>query len=232
MKLLYIIGSGSLYNNEELRYSIRTVEKHLKDVDEVIVVGEKVDFLSDKVKYHYIKEAFGNKEYRIAMKIYTACKLGYVSGDFALMNDDFFFTRQFDWKQNFAKENLESKGSAYYQAAINETRNYLKRLGHTTYHFDMHTPIVYNSERFMSMLPHFEASKRTPYGMVVKSLYGNINGLKPTFYKDCKLNQLLTLRDFEKIKNTPVISCSNFAWNKNVKAYFNFLYPNKSKYER
>lgn len=232
MTLLYIIGSGSLHYNEELRFSLRSVEKHCKDVDRIIVVGEKVEFLSDKLEYHYIKEAEGNKEYRIAMKIYNACKSGIIKGDFAFMNDDFFFTRPYDWSKNYAKLDLISRGNEHYQKAIKDTRDYLIGLGHTTYHFDVHTPIVYNSDQFMDLLLHIQKSMLTTNGMVVKSLYGNINNLKPTCYMDCKLSTLQTPRDFERIKDTPVISCSDGSWHNGVRSYLRKLYPNKSKYEK
>lgn len=232
MKLLYIIGNGSLSNNEELCYSLRTVERHLKDVSEIVVVGERIDLLSDKVKHFYIEEAKGNKEYRIAMKIMTACEKGYISGDFALMNDDFFFTRQFDWSKNYAKPELTSNGSLYYRRALNNTRQYLSRFGLSTYHFDVHTPILYNSEKFKALKPHFEQSGTLPDGMVVKSLYANIYGLKPTFYDDCKITRLQTLADFEKIETPPVISCTNNGWNRGIRDYFKKQYPNKSIYEK
>lgn len=229
--LLYIIGSGSLHYNEELRFSLRTVEKFCK-VDKVIVVGEKVEFLSDKVEYHYIKESDGNKEYRIAMKVYNACKQGIVKGDFIFMNDDFFFTQPYDFSINYAKEKLNPKGQDHYQKAILDTRDYLLGLGKTIHNFDVHTPIIYNSEKFMELLPHFEASKQTTNGMTVKSIYGNINGLTPTLYDDCKLSTLQTVNDFNKIIGKPVISCSDGAWHNGVRSYLRKLYPNKSIYER
>ena len=51
MDILYYIGDGSHHNNEELRYSLRALEKHCKDIDEVWIVGNKPHFLNDKVKY-------------------------------------------------------------------------------------------------------------------------------------------------------------------------------------
>lgn len=232
MTLLYIIGSGSLHYNEELRFSLRSVERHCKEVDRIIVVGEKVGFLSDKVEYHYIKEEQGNKEYRIGMKIYNACKSGIIKGDFGFMNDDFFFTRPFDWDNNYAKSDLINRGVENYQKAIKDTRDYLIDLGFTTYHFDVHTPILYNSDKFLALLPHIQKSMLTSNGMVVKSLYGNINKLQPTFYNDCKLSTLQTPRDFERIKDTPIISCSDGSWYNGVRAYLRQQYPNKSKYEQ
>ncbi len=230
MVMLYIIGSGSLYYNEELRFSLRSVQKYAPEVKKVIIVGEKPDFISDKIEYHYIKEAEGNKEYRIAMKIHEACK--FIKGNFIFMNDDFFLTREQDWNVNYAKSELNPKGHDHYQKAISDTKEYLLSLGKTIYNFDVHTPILYNSKKFQSLLPHFEKSRQTSNGLVVKSLYGNIYGLKPTIYNDCKLASLQTYADFNKIIDVPVISCSDSAWMNGVRSYMRKQFPNKSKYER
>jgi hypothetical protein len=45
MDILYYIGSGSRHNNDELRYSLRSLDAHCKDVDKVWIVGNKPRFL-------------------------------------------------------------------------------------------------------------------------------------------------------------------------------------------
>lgn len=231
MKFLYIIGNGSLYNNEELRFSLRGLDAHVKEPKDIIIVGEKVHFLSDKVDYHYLKEEQGNKEYRIATKILNAIKKGYVKGNFIFMNDDFFFTRPYNFRLNYAKADLKHTSLDNYQKAIFDTKNYLTKLGYSTYHFDVHTPIIYNAKKFLALEPHFEQSRLSTNGFVVKSLYGNIYGLKPTLYTDCKLNTLQTPRDYERAQDAPILSCSDSAWSNGVRSYLKNLYPNKSKYE-
>lgn len=68
MDVLYILGSGSPFNNDELRYSLRSLEKNGVNVSRVIVVGENPGFLSENVEYYHVKEFSGNKEYRIGKK--------------------------------------------------------------------------------------------------------------------------------------------------------------------
>jgi hypothetical protein len=234
MTMLYIIGKGSINYNDELRMSLRTVEKFCPEVDRIIVAGELVPFLSKEVENIYIPESDGNKEYRISQKILKACE--HIKGDFIFMNDDFFFTRKQDWTLNYAKPELKGipKNGVieHYQKAIEDTRKYLQSLSKTTYHFDVHTPIVYNSEKFKALASHFEKSKETTNGLVVKSLYGNIYGLEPCFYDDVKLNALQTEREKQKARETHCISCSDASWHQGVRSYLRELYPNKSKYEK
>lgn len=230
--MLYILGNGSLHYNEELRFSLRTVQKFCPEVTRLIVAGEQPHFLSDKVEYIPIKEADGNKEYRIAMKIYEACK--HIKGNFVFMNDDFFFLRPTSFVNfpNYIKGELKQLSNPqHYQKALHDTYQYLTELGHTIHNFDCHTPIIYNSQKFQSLLPNFEKSRLASNGLVVKSLYGNIFGLEPTLINDCKLTTLQTQSDFRKLEDAVVMSCSDGSWHNGVRSYLRKLYPHKSKYE-
>ena len=233
MVMLYIIGKGSHHYNEELKLSLRSVETHCPEITRLIVAGEPVQFLSDKVEFIPIAEANGNKEYCIAQKVLKACE--FIKGNFIFMNDDFFFTRKQDWSINYAKPKLKGlpkMGSIeHYQKAVNDTGLYLESLGYSTYHFDVHTPIVYNSKKFKALAPHFDKSKVSSNGYVVKSLYGNIYGLEPCFYEDVKLTRMETTDDFRNAKETHCISCSDASWHHGVRAYLLKMFPNKSKYE-
>lgn len=232
MQMLYIIGSGSLHYNEELRFSLRSVERFCPEITEIIVVGEPIHFLSDKVKFYSLAEEQGNKEYRIGMKVYNTCKLGYVKGDFIFMNDDFFFTKPIDFSLNYCKGELKETNMQNYQKAIFDTKQYLISQQLSYNHFDVHTPIIYNSKKFINLKPHLDRSRLATNGFVVKSLYGNVNKLVPTMYEDCKLNSLQTPREFERMRNTSVLSCSDGAWRKGVRDYLKQQFPIKSKYEK
>lgn len=233
MDALYILGNGSIFNNEELRYSMRTLEKHVHGIDRVVIVGENPGFLSSEVAYHPLRDVNGNKEYRISQKIFTACREGWVSEKFFFLNDDFFFLKNIDAYNypNYYKGSLWPTGNGAYQQALKDTANYLSSLGRSTYHFDVHTPIVYDREKFLELDPHFEQSKRTQYGFVVKSLYGNIYQLPRTRYRDCKLNRLKELQDYERILKTNIFSCSDIGWRRGVAQYVKRTNPNPSKYE-
>ena len=44
MDIVYILGNGSKFNNEEIRYSLRSLEKFV-NFDRVFIVGECPKFL-------------------------------------------------------------------------------------------------------------------------------------------------------------------------------------------
>jgi len=233
MDILYILGSGSLHNNEELRYSLRALEKNIPGASRVIVVGENPGFLSDKVQFHYLPEAKGNKEFCIAKKIEWACQ-NVMQGDFLFMNDDFFIHKKIvpSAFPNYQKGCLsQSAPDKKYERSLHDTFNYLKSLGHTTFHFDVHTPIIYNTDKFLALSPHWEYSKTLHFGIVVKSMYGNIYKVPHLPYKDVKLGRLKLFEDFQRIENTSCISCSDHGWRNGVADYLKHLFPNPSKYE-
>lgn len=235
MDVLYILGKGSLFGNDELRYSLRSLENNVSNVGRVIVVGEDPGFLSDEVEYHYIEEGFGNKEWRIGAKILEACDRGIVKRNFFFVNDDHFFIQPTKTTRypNYCKGNLiNPKIVGTYQRALNDTAAYLLALGKTALHFDVHTPIVYNPKKFKELREAIAKSKKARHGYVVKSLYGNIHKLKPTAYVDKKLQILRGGYDDPQIKDGHVISCSDRGWKYGVGDFVKELFPNKSKYEK
>lgn len=235
MNVLYILGKGTADQNKELKFSLRMLEKHGKNIDDVFLFGENPRFHSDQLKFHYMRDYNGNKEYRIAKKILEACKKGVFKGDFLFINDDHFFIDDFNAENypNYAKGELQHKtpNRSYQQSLIN-TRKYLESLNKTTFHFDIHTPIIYNTEKFIAMEPHIEVSKKQSSGFVVKSLYGNLYGLTPTMATDLKLNRFNEEKINQKLEGRHVFSCSDSGWRTGLKNWLNKNYPNKSKYEK
>lgn len=234
MDALYILGKGSIFNNDELRYSLRTLERFVSGISRVVLVGENPGFLSEKVNYHQLQDVQGNKEYRISQKIMTACLNNWVGDDFLFLNDDFFFVKKINANNypNYYKGNLKfSKNNGGYQKALSDTANYLTKIEATTYHFDVHTPIIYNKQKFIDLAPHFQESKKAIYGFVVKSIYANIYQLPKKKYRDAKLNSLLELQDYERILKTNVFSCSDIGWRRGVAQYLKRTNPNPSKFE-
>ena len=234
MDILYILGNATTANYEELRFSLRTLAHHLKGYGRVIVVGEDPGFLSDVVEFYPVAEAKGNKEYRISQKILYACKEEIVTGDFLFMNDDFFFckdvvAREYPYLQ---------KGSLFgeapdknYEESLRNTGNYLRAKGKTQLHFDVHTPIIYNAEKYMALVPHFQESKKMVRGFVVKSLYSNIYEVPHRKYEDVKLSRLRTAEDFERLKHTDCFSCSDAGWRNGVGNYLVSEFQDVSPFE-
>lgn len=89
MDILYVIGKGSLANDDELRYSLRSLASRCKDLGKIFIVGEKIDWLQNVC--HIEAEDKHKKPWKNVLdKIRIACLNEELSEDFLLMNDDFF----------------------------------------------------------------------------------------------------------------------------------------------
>lgn len=230
--VLYILGNGSPFNNEELRYSLRSLEKMGKNVGRVVIVGEDPGFLNDQAEFHYIPEAKGNKEYRIAKKILNACDFGYVQGNFLFCNDDYLFHRPFDaasypFYHRGDLPKLRSQG--HYRRSLYNTYKYLSMRRLPFRHFDIHVPILYNAKRFQALRVHWQASSEMYEGMVVKSLYANMYGIQGQRTSDVKISHLG--RQMDRIKMREVFSYSDAGFRSGVKAYAQRMFPAPSKWE-
>lgn len=234
MDVLYILGAGSKFKNRELKFSLRTLQKHLKDVDRVVIVGENPGFLSPEVTFKYIPEAEGNKEYRIAAKICNAIKAGVVSNDFLFFNDDFFLT------QNFSAKNYPYYFKSYlniykqddaYSKALQQTHDYLYNIDKAVKNFDVHLPIIYNASKFLALENVWNDSQKLQFGLVVKSTYCNYYNIKGLKHHDTKLRILQTYKDFERIYNTHLFTCYDYGFVNGVEDYLEYKFPEPSKYE-
>lgn len=229
---LYILGNGSPFNNEELRMSLRSLEKNARGLGRVIVVGENPGFLSDLAEYYYIPEAKGNKEYRIAKKILNACDAGIVNGNFFFCNDDYLFHKPFNIEgyPYYHRGNLPRvRSTGHYRRSLYNTYKYLKTRRLPYLHFDIHCPIIYNSERFKGLRTHWEASGQLREGMVVKSLYSNFYGIEGRRRSDVKVSHLG--RQLSRIVGREMFSYSDGGFRNGVHNYAISKFPKPSRYE-
>lgn len=232
--VVYILGNDSPFNNEELRYSLRSLHVFAgEQIRNIILVGEKPEWISDSVIHIPFIET-GNKEYRIASKIMAACESGFLNDRFLFMNDDFFFTQHFsaaDFPYYQKGPLLIGEPVSAYQQHLGITRDYLLSIGKRAIHFDVHCPIVYEVEKFKALKPHIEVS-RQGIGMVVKSLYCNIYGITGPAYFDVKLHSLKDESDYRKAFLNNCFSISDAGWINGVSNFLQKTFITSSPWEK
>ena len=144
MDVVYICRPGE---NEELRYSIRSVVKNLPDAN-IWVVGSKPDwyvgnFLHVPAEYNKTRNARRNLK--------MLCQSPDISEEFLLMNDDFFVMEKIEDFDNYYSGTLLDKceyyerlsPGSYYTASLRETYNYLtKTVGvQDPLNYEQHVPM-------------------------------------------------------------------------------------------
>jgi len=165
MDIVYVLGKGSLSNNDEIRYSLRSIEKYCSDIGNVIIVGDEVDFLKG-VLFIKMEDTYNKPWKNVFDKVRAVCMEESVSDDFLLMNDDFFAFDSFIASEVPFYANKGGNGGAS-----------------GTIDFATHKPIRINKELYLKMPMHTDMSS----AMSPRSFYGNFYKAPPTFSKDIVL---------------------------------------------
>lgn len=189
--LVYALGTGSRWKNNELRYSLRAVEKYLRNYRNIYVVGEQPEWLQNAI--HIPAKDKWHASKNIAEKIILACAIPDLSENFLFINDDHFFLKEADADHypNYHCGPLKEtkvEPSNWYKNYLDNTIGWLERTGRPTLNFDVHTPIRYDKKLFTSLFTGFNEI------CTIKSIYGNIYFEKSqvVYTADCKLRGYLT----------------------------------------
>jgi hypothetical protein len=181
MDVVYICRSGP---NEELRYSIRSVEKHMPHRS-IWVIGQKPEWYQGNfIEVENYKAKYLNA--RANLKALVNSKD--ISEDFILMNDDFFIMRKIEAVSYFyhgtlderaeANEQLTSTGS--YTRLLQRTNDQLVKMGvKSPLNYELHIPMRINKEKFKKILKYEDCLWR--------SLYGNIYAVGGIEKEDVKV---------------------------------------------
>jgi len=229
--VLYVVGNGSTWKNNELRYSIRSVVKHLKGVGNIVVSGTKPNWLD-------VKHVPGNDSGRTAQEsVYLKLKkaLPELSEDFLFFNDDYFLLKSFQANKFpfFYKETLEEfiqrrRTKDSYKNAVENTFKVLSDKNLPTLNFENHAPMLINKTKFLEVMSQYPWPL---FGFVLKSLYANTLKIKGTPDKDMKINYPQTVEEYKSMTSERKYFSTDKLLPTNLKEFLTITYPAKSKFE-
>ena len=228
MDIVIALGTGSRWMDNELRYALRSIEKHLKGFSgRIVLVGERPKWIKN-VDHYDIPDVPGRKNFSIFQKILTGCE--WVNGDnFAFWNDDHFLVKDInlkDFKYWYDNDcyHWAMKATGLYKRAITNTNNLP---GKNNYYTDIHTPIVYNKHEFAKLL---NLNWKDEY--VIKSAYTKMQDGPFEIMADFKLNNQYSLSQWKgKLHGKTFFSIGSYTINNDFKILMHELYPSKSYYE-
>lgn len=233
--IVYPLGRGSAWSNNELRYSLRSIEKHLSGINRIIVIGELPPWLVNAVHIS-LKDKF-YKDRNIMEKLLYVSNLNWVTPDFLYMNDDHFLLSDFysssfpNYADGTLQQAFEQHDNFMYKKILLTTRRKLAEEVLPVFNFDVHCPMVINGTLFRSVIKKYDWTK--PYGYCLKSLYANNICLSPEMITDLKIKKATQLPALkQKIEGRHFFSINDNAINKHMIALLEELYPAKSKYEK
>jgi len=94
MDIVYVLGSGSVWDDNEIRFSLRSVEKHLIGVGDVYIIGKKPNFLKNII-HRSVPDSYKEPWRNVYNKVRRACLELKLSEKFLLFNDDFYLLKDF-----------------------------------------------------------------------------------------------------------------------------------------
>lgn len=226
--------AGSHWDNNELKYSLRSVEKHLTGVRNIWVIGERPKWINPanlNHRFHVDESIFPARN--IYLKIKSMCQHPEISENFLFMNDDHFFTHDFvasEIPYYYTGDLREIKNNTTYQETINNTIRTLENRNRLTLNFDTHTPIIYNKEKFLKTTSEYFWTKDHAY--CIKSIYCNTLKIEGVNIEDGKFRNPKGDEQLDHwLSKHKIFSIEDTAINRDLEKRFETLYPTKSKYE-
>lgn len=223
------LGSGSRMQNLELKYCLRSIEKYLTGVKNIIIVGEKPAFLNLDEIIHLPKKDTARKQESIKRKIEAAFNHPECTENVAFWNDDYILMQETEVSKikNYYWKDL---GRVSEKGAIHLRRDLVKKKLPLR-HYDIHYPILYNKAMFKEAMSHFEWVDRD---FVIKSLYGNFHKLEGEEMQDSKpsLSRQLAYGEIkESIRGRWLFSYSDDCFKQPMIRLLNELFPEPSRFE-
>lgn len=223
------LGSRSYKNYTELKFCLRSIEKHLKGYSNVFIIGVLPDWIKNVTNIPAEDDARNRfRDRNIVNKITAACKDARVSENILVVHDD-----------HFLLEDIEAKAFPYvHHGPINiaggqygyTKQNTIGVLGEVNDH-DSHCPILLNKKKFLNSVPTVDWTKW--YGYLVKTLYCVMNEIPAEYYPDLKIRWMNTADDIRgAISRRKWFSIGDRCWgNGQMVEVLEGLFPNKSIYE-
>lgn len=230
LDIVYMV-KDAVYN-DELKYSLRSVDKNFPCHDVWFVGGKPMYVHPDKQVI--VNQRVGNKWDKVRAMLRMVAEDNRITEDFVLFNDDFFVLQPVSDLPPYAYGTLaqlcthiEKKNGGRptkYTESLKRTEAALRDNGLTTLNFELHAPIVLNRDKLLEVINTFPEVKGT------RSLYGNMflsSAIEPM--KDVKIVDNDSLPHPDQIfLSTEDNSFAHGA----VGEYIKSLFPDKSRWEK
>ena len=191
LDVVYLLKPDINDDPEELRYSLRSVEKNFPHRKVWFICGCPQGMKPDGYIKHI--QSGPTKWDRIKSSMWKAIECPDITEDFYLFNDDFFVMKPFKGEfVNFIDGDLEkrilelsklNKWLAPYGRTLYKAQQELRSLGYSEWNFDVHLPMLVNKSKMAEAINLCSSPQ-------MRSLYGNISGCEYVQHKDVKVYDL------------------------------------------
>jgi hypothetical protein len=240
--VVYALGTGSRWQNNELRYSLRSLEKYALDLGRVFVVGEKPPWLTGVVHVPMKDKRHTNKDANIIDKVRAAIAAG-VSERFIFASDDQALlspVRLADLPAyaggDLAAKPDESWPKWKWWQRMRATRDYLVSKGLPAIYYDTHVFQPHSSaefERISAESPYTEGNGFCINTLILNQCSGvvpqRVGRAKSSHYG--RRGNLQTVRADCDAKGRIHLGYNDAGLRHGLKEFFAERFPDKSRFE-
>lgn len=241
ISVVYIVGNGSKWDDNELRFSLRSIDKHLGGIGEVFIIGNKPWWIKN---VHHIQadDRHKNKDRNIMLKTLVACYIPEITDEFLCFHDDVFLNEKYYattfpyFHDGLLSELLDKRmkhplqRNGLYNHTIDNTIQALSLEGANINNYDTHTPIRYDKRIFIDIMNKFDFS--VEHGLLVKSIYANMSPIIGKRQEDVKINEEMPYKELhDLIFRSKIFSIGDRALTPDSKFYLENLYNKPSRWE-
>lgn len=195
--IVYVVRPGD--DNEELRYSLRSVAANMPHRN-IVIAGYKPDWVKD-VRYIPVEQT-GTKYQNAMANWVAAINDDYLSEDFILFNDDFYVMQPVEYLKTFHRGRVQDVIRIYdhrggpYVTNMKRTAKLLNQLGVTEqFSYALHIPMFMNKTKYKFLLGGIEAAGYPLEGVQMRTLYGNFWRVGGEYHDDVKVNKVDEIPD-------------------------------------
>lgn len=240
--IVYKLGTGSKFNDDELRYSLRSLS-NLKELGNVYIVGHKPKWIQNVIHIEASDGHITNKDANLINKILIACYNENLSQEFMHFSDDQVLIKPLSveyFKQPIINNkylndvSIPGKKLNRWQTRLKRTFNKLKEFNLPYNCFEAHCPYLLDKTKYPSTLLRYDYG--FDVGYTGNTLYFNTLKIKGKQLESNDLlrleKQYLTINEIKQLAlNKNMLNYTDSAINNILFDYLRDLFPVKSMYE-
>jgi hypothetical protein len=236
------LGPGSRWDNNELRYCLRSLEMNFAPLGNVYLMTTcQIPWLKNVHVINVGDPLKSNKDGNLINKVLSACDQPGLSDEFLRLSDDQLLISPVamadEIKPYFLfnlKECSQRWWSGKWKNRMRRTMNYLTEHGLPAFHYDVHAPMLYNKKAFSRVFKGVDF--RSDIGYCINTFYYNhvdppekvkMQQQKLTIEQPCTREQITG-----RLSGRKYMGYNDAGLNDDLKQILRELFPNKSNFEK
>lgn len=224
MTVVYTLSNQSCWQDNELRYSIRSFVKYFSALTRIIIVGHLPEWIQN-VEHIFIPDG-PRKQLNIHLKTLAACE---VCDEFIQAADDHFLLAPQTFSTYYYSGLLKDKRyENKYQIPLENTILRLTNFGR--FH-NLHIPMKMKSREYKNRMAFYDWDNKD---YLIKSLYANYEDFNVIqLSNDVKVSHFMRRDAIDKfVADKGFLSVSDAGLSVDMKRFLTEKFPDKSIYER